>query len=70
MPVSNAKLLIVEDDPAVRASLERRFRFEGFQVTVAERGEQDAAHIERTNYISLYKISKWLNKVIKPISKK
>lgn len=40
MPISNAKLLIVEDDPAVRASLERRFRFEGFQVTSAERGEQ------------------------------
>jgi two-component system response regulator MprA len=40
MPISNAKLLIVEDDPAVRSSLERRFRFEGFQVTSAERGEQ------------------------------
>jgi two-component system, OmpR family, response regulator MprA len=40
MPISNAKLLIVEDDPAVRTSLERRFRFEGFQVTSAENGEQ------------------------------
>ena len=40
MSISNAKLLIVEDDPAVRASLERRFRFEGFHVTSAERGEQ------------------------------
>ena len=40
MPISNAKLLIVEDDPAVRTSLERRFRFEGFHVTSAERGEQ------------------------------
>lgn len=40
MPISKAKLLIVEDDPSVRASLERRFRFEGFLVTTAERGEQ------------------------------
>lgn len=32
-------MLIVEDDPDVRSSLERRFRFEGFQVTAAERGE-------------------------------
>ena len=39
MPLGNAILLIVEDDPAVRNSLERRFRFEGFQVTTAERGE-------------------------------
>lgn len=35
-----AKLLIVEDDPDVRSSLERRFRFEGFKVTTAERGEE------------------------------
>ena len=34
------KLLLVEDDPAVRASLRRRLRFEGFQVEVAERGEE------------------------------
>ena len=40
MPIGNAKLLIVEDDPDVRNSLERRFRFEGFQVTTAERGEE------------------------------
>jgi two-component system, OmpR family, response regulator MprA len=39
MPIGNAKLLIVEDDPDVRNSLERRFRFEGFQVTTAESGE-------------------------------
>jgi two-component system response regulator MprA len=40
MPIGNAKLLIVEDDPDVRNSLERRFRFEGFQVTTADRGEK------------------------------
>ena len=40
MPIGNSKLLIVEDDPDVRNSLERRFRFEGFQVTTAERGEE------------------------------
>lgn len=40
MPIGNAKLLIVEDDPDVRNSLERRFRFEGFRVTTAERGEE------------------------------
>jgi two-component system response regulator MprA len=43
MPIGNAKLLIVEDDPDVRNSLERRFRFEGFQVTAAERGEDALA---------------------------
>jgi len=40
MPIGNSKLLIVEDDPDVRSSLERRFRFEGFRVTTAERGEE------------------------------
>lgn len=40
MAIGNAKLLIVEDDPDVRNSLERRFRFEGFRVTTAERGEE------------------------------
>lgn len=39
MAIGNSKLLIVEDDPDVRNSLERRFRFEGFQVTTAEHGE-------------------------------
>ena len=39
MPTSNAKLLIIEDDPDVRSSLERRFRFEGFRVTTADCGE-------------------------------
>ncbi|MCA9796879.1 MAG: response regulator, partial [Candidatus Eremiobacteraeota bacterium] len=33
------KLLLVEDDPAVRASLQRRLRFEGFDVEAAEQGE-------------------------------
>lgn len=40
MSGGSAKLLIVEDDPDVRSSLERRFRFEGFKVTTAERGEE------------------------------
>ena len=39
MPIGNANLLIVEDDPDVRNSLERRFRFEGFRVTTADSGE-------------------------------
>lgn len=43
MANGSAKLLIVEDDPDVRNSLERRFRFEGFQVTTAERGEEALA---------------------------
>lgn len=38
-PVANARLLIVEDDPDVRNSLDRRFRFEGFHVTTADSGE-------------------------------
>lgn len=32
-------ILLVEDDPDVLRSLERRFRFEGFRVLCAERGE-------------------------------
>lgn len=35
----SAKLLIIEDDNAVSASLQRRLRFEGFDVSVADRGE-------------------------------
>ncbi len=35
----SAKLLIIEDDSAVSASLQRRLRFEGFDVQVADRGE-------------------------------
>ncbi len=35
----SAKLLIIEDDTAVSASLQRRLRFEGFDVSVADRGE-------------------------------
>lgn len=35
----SAKLLIIEDDTAVSASLQRRLRFEGFDVQVADRGE-------------------------------
>lgn len=35
----SAKLLIIEDDSAVSASLQRRLRFEGFDVSVADRGE-------------------------------
>ncbi len=31
---------MVEDDPDVRASLQRRLKFEGFQVEAVERGEQ------------------------------
>lgn len=34
------KILMVEDDPDVRNSLQRRLRFEGFQVEAAERGEE------------------------------
>lgn len=35
----NPTLLIIEDDPTVSASLQRRLKFEGFQVYVADRGE-------------------------------
>jgi two-component system response regulator MprA len=37
--LSSPTLLLVEDDAAVSASLQRRLRFEGFSVHVAERGE-------------------------------
>ena len=39
MGFMSAKLLIIEDDTAVSASLQRRLRFEGFDVQVADRGE-------------------------------
>lgn len=38
--VPGPKLLLVEDDPAVRASLVRRLKFEGFEIIPAETGEE------------------------------
>ena len=40
MAVERELILVVEDDPAVQASLRRRLRFEGYRVETAERGDE------------------------------
>jgi two-component system response regulator MprA len=38
-------VLVVDDEPAVRESLERSLRFEGYDVTLASDGEQALARV-------------------------
>ena len=42
-------VLLVEDDPAVQASVRRRLAFEGFTVETAERGDQVLEQVRLLN---------------------
>ena len=42
-------VLLVEDDPAVQASIRRRLAFEGFEVETAERGTEVLAQVRTLN---------------------
>ena len=41
------QILVVDDEPAVRDSLERALRLEGYEIAVAPDGEQALAQLER-----------------------